>query len=159
MERLLRAVVSQDIMSIVQKSSVVDSSNLQTELEQLENENVGLEFQVLKYAKEYAHLRSHNKTLFDSIKVNGLKHRLIDALQDNYMTRSLEIAKLRAELCDRFMIKRTPTKYVNGMKYTKKNKSANVSNIANQTKHKAHVWKPKNVGSKERLASPMTPNV
>ncbi|GJY72685.1 retrovirus-related pol polyprotein from transposon TNT 1-94 [Tanacetum coccineum] len=31
---------------------------------------------------------------------------------------------------------------------------ANVSNIANQTKHKARVWKPKNVGSKERLASP-----
>nr|GEX54797.1 retrovirus-related Pol polyprotein from transposon TNT 1-94 [Tanacetum cinerariifolium] len=32
-ERLLRAVVSQDIMSIVQKASVVDTSNLQTELE------------------------------------------------------------------------------------------------------------------------------
>ncbi|GKA79993.1 hypothetical protein Tco_0786589, partial [Tanacetum coccineum] len=32
-EHLLRAVVSQDIMAIVQNSSVVDSSNLQTELE------------------------------------------------------------------------------------------------------------------------------
>nr|GEW38789.1 hypothetical protein [Tanacetum cinerariifolium] len=32
-ECLLRAVVSQDIMSIVQKNSVVDTSNLQTELE------------------------------------------------------------------------------------------------------------------------------
>ncbi|GJR45124.1 hypothetical protein Tco_1313227 [Tanacetum coccineum] len=32
-ERLLRAVISQDIMSIVQNPSVVDSSNLQTELE------------------------------------------------------------------------------------------------------------------------------
>ncbi|GKE27005.1 hypothetical protein Tco_1442389 [Tanacetum coccineum] len=32
-ERLLRAVFSQDIMSIVQNPSVVDSSNLQTELE------------------------------------------------------------------------------------------------------------------------------
>nr|GEW03836.1 hypothetical protein [Tanacetum cinerariifolium] len=31
---------------------------------------------------------------------------------------------------------------------------ANVSNIANQKKHKAQVWKPKNAGSKERLASP-----
>ncbi|GJV04318.1 retrovirus-related pol polyprotein from transposon TNT 1-94 [Tanacetum coccineum] len=40
-ERLLRAVVSQDIMSIMQNPSVVDSSNLQTELdrtkERLEN--------------------------------------------------------------------------------------------------------------------------
>ncbi|GJV96283.1 retrovirus-related pol polyprotein from transposon TNT 1-94 [Tanacetum coccineum] len=32
-ERLLRAVVSQDIMSVVQNNSVVDTSNLQTELE------------------------------------------------------------------------------------------------------------------------------
>ncbi|GJT53006.1 hypothetical protein Tco_0988060 [Tanacetum coccineum] len=66
-EHLLRAVVSKDIMSIVQNPSVVDSSNLQTELEhqkgkckdtpyvsntldplsqKLENENVELEFQV-----------------------------------------------------------------------------------------------------------------
>nr|GEW44913.1 integrase, catalytic region, zinc finger, CCHC-type, peptidase aspartic, catalytic [Tanacetum cinerariifolium] len=53
-ERLLRAVVSQDIMSVVQKASVVDTSNLKTELEytlnplsqKLENENVELEVQV-----------------------------------------------------------------------------------------------------------------
>nr|GEV17285.1 hypothetical protein [Tanacetum cinerariifolium] len=32
-KRLLRAIVSQDIMSVVQKTSVVDASNLQTELE------------------------------------------------------------------------------------------------------------------------------
>nr|GEZ64947.1 retrovirus-related Pol polyprotein from transposon TNT 1-94 [Tanacetum cinerariifolium] len=36
-ERLLRAVVSQDIMSVVQKASVVDTSNLQTELELTSN--------------------------------------------------------------------------------------------------------------------------
>nr|GEZ73258.1 hypothetical protein [Tanacetum cinerariifolium] len=34
-ERLLRAVVSHDIMSIVQKASVVDTSNLQTKLERM----------------------------------------------------------------------------------------------------------------------------
>nr|GFA37103.1 hypothetical protein [Tanacetum cinerariifolium] len=34
-ERLLRAVVSQDIMSVVQKASVVDTSDLQTELERM----------------------------------------------------------------------------------------------------------------------------
>nr|GEY97741.1 hypothetical protein [Tanacetum cinerariifolium] len=53
-ERLLRVVVSQDIMSVVQNNSVVDTSNLQTELEhtlnplsqKLENDNVELEFQV-----------------------------------------------------------------------------------------------------------------
>nr|GFA14272.1 Gag-Pol polyprotein [Tanacetum cinerariifolium] len=36
-KRLLRAVVSQDIMSAVQKDSVVDTSNLQTELERIDN--------------------------------------------------------------------------------------------------------------------------
>ncbi|GJW74191.1 hypothetical protein Tco_0133561 [Tanacetum coccineum] len=44
--------------------------------------------------------------------------------------------------------------YVNGMKSKKKNQRANVSKSANQTKHKAQVWKSKNVGSKERLALP-----
>nr|GEX54396.1 ribonuclease H-like domain-containing protein [Tanacetum cinerariifolium] len=34
-KRLLRAVVSQDIMSVMQNNSVVDSSNLQTELERM----------------------------------------------------------------------------------------------------------------------------
>ncbi|GJY55274.1 retrovirus-related pol polyprotein from transposon TNT 1-94 [Tanacetum coccineum] len=44
--------------------------------------------------------------------------------------------------------------YVNGMKSTKKNQSANVSNVKNQKKHKPKVKKPKKVRSKERLASP-----
>nr|GFA09024.1 integrase, catalytic region, zinc finger, CCHC-type, peptidase aspartic, catalytic [Tanacetum cinerariifolium] len=35
-----------------------------------------------------------------------------------------------------------------------KKQKENVSNIANQMKHKARIWKPNNVGSKERLASP-----
>ncbi|GKB69412.1 hypothetical protein Tco_0930824, partial [Tanacetum coccineum] len=43
--------------------------------------------------------------------------------------------------------------YVNGMNSRSKKQKANVSNIANQTKHKAQIWKPKNVGFKERLAS------
>ncbi|GKF22049.1 retrovirus-related pol polyprotein from transposon TNT 1-94, partial [Tanacetum coccineum] len=44
--------------------------------------------------------------------------------------------------------------YVNGMNSRRKKQKANVSNIANQTKLKAQIWKPKNVGPKERLASP-----
>nr|GEW46233.1 retrovirus-related Pol polyprotein from transposon TNT 1-94 [Tanacetum cinerariifolium] len=85
-ERLLRVVVSQDIMNVVQNTSVVDTSNLQTELERtkerfenytfnplsqkLENENVELEFQVLNYAKENAHLKNTYKNLFDFISLN-----------------------------------------------------------------------------------------
>ncbi|GJR55708.1 hypothetical protein Tco_1406229 [Tanacetum coccineum] len=44
--------------------------------------------------------------------------------------------------------------YVNDMNSRALNKNANVSNVENQKKHKPKVWKPKKVGSKERLASP-----
>ncbi|GJV34902.1 hypothetical protein Tco_1407379 [Tanacetum coccineum] len=44
-------------------------------------------------------------------------------------------------------------KYVNDMNSSKKNQSANVSNVANQKKHKSKVKKSKTLGSKERLAS------
>ncbi|GKC48370.1 hypothetical protein Tco_1066092, partial [Tanacetum coccineum] len=44
--------------------------------------------------------------------------------------------------------------YVNDMKPRSKKQNSKVSNIANPTKHKPQVWKLKNVGPKERLASP-----
>ncbi|GJR66850.1 hypothetical protein Tco_0012915 [Tanacetum coccineum] len=44
-------------------------------------------------------------------------------------------------------------KYVNGMKSRKKNQSANVSNSANQKKHKANVKKSKTLSSEDKLAS------
>ncbi|GKA93801.1 retrovirus-related pol polyprotein from transposon TNT 1-94, partial [Tanacetum coccineum] len=44
--------------------------------------------------------------------------------------------------------------YVNVMNSRGKKQMENVSNSANQTKHKPQVKKPKKVGSKERLASP-----
>nr|GFB74082.1 hypothetical protein [Tanacetum cinerariifolium] len=55
-ERLLKAVVSQDIIFVVQNSYVVDTSDLRTELEhtqnqlfqKLKNANVELEFQLFK---------------------------------------------------------------------------------------------------------------
>ncbi|GKA73960.1 retrovirus-related pol polyprotein from transposon TNT 1-94 [Tanacetum coccineum] len=52
-ERLLRAVFSQDIMSIVQNPSVVDSSNLQTELDRTKER---FEKCIIKKENEYAKL-------------------------------------------------------------------------------------------------------
>ncbi|GKA53321.1 hypothetical protein Tco_0746636 [Tanacetum coccineum] len=122
-ERLLRAVVSQDIMSIVQSNSVIDTSNLQTELEyqkgksmdtlcvsntldplsqKLENENMELEFQVLNYAKENAHLKTTYKNLFDSINVTRTQtETIIDSLQHKLHDTIYENAKLRAQLFDK----------------------------------------------------------
>ncbi|GKE30085.1 hypothetical protein Tco_1445469, partial [Tanacetum coccineum] len=124
-EHLLRAVASQDIMSIVQNHIFVETSDLQTELEQgkydkisydkaynnmkhqierlqaqlgdlkgksmdthcafdtldplsqkLEDENLSLEFQILNYAKENAHLKTTYKNLFDSINPNAFQSEL-----------------------------------------------------------------------------------
>nr|GEZ77005.1 hypothetical protein [Tanacetum cinerariifolium] len=52
-KRLLRAVVSQDIVSIVQNNSVVDTSNLQTELERTKER---FENCIIKKENEYAKL-------------------------------------------------------------------------------------------------------
>nr|GEZ43386.1 copia protein [Tanacetum cinerariifolium] len=52
-KRLLRAVVSQDIMSVVQKTSGVDTSNLQTELEHTKER---CENCIIKKENEYAKL-------------------------------------------------------------------------------------------------------
>ncbi|GJS78269.1 retrovirus-related pol polyprotein from transposon TNT 1-94 [Tanacetum coccineum] len=52
-ERLLRAIVSQDIMSIVKNNSVVDTSNLQTELERTKER---FENCIIKKENEYAKL-------------------------------------------------------------------------------------------------------
>nr|GEY15608.1 retrovirus-related Pol polyprotein from transposon TNT 1-94 [Tanacetum cinerariifolium] len=52
-ERLLKAVVSQDIMNIVQKESVVDTSNIQTELERTKKRFGNC---IIKKENEYAKL-------------------------------------------------------------------------------------------------------
>nr|GEV59643.1 retrovirus-related Pol polyprotein from transposon TNT 1-94 [Tanacetum cinerariifolium] len=150
-ERLLRAVVSQDIMSVVQNNSVGETSNLQTELDQckfdkisydkayhdmhqkierlqaqlgdlkgknkdnscvsdtltplsqkLENENVELEFQVLNYDKENAHLKNTYKNLFDSISVTQTQTKtIIDSLQNKLQDTIYENAKRRSQLFDK----------------------------------------------------------
>ncbi|GJV19044.1 hypothetical protein Tco_1368064 [Tanacetum coccineum] len=113
-DRLLKAVVSQDIMSIVQSNSVVDTSNLQTELEhtlnpfsqKLENENVELEFRVLNYARENEHLKRTYKNLFDSINVTRAQTKTItDSLQQKLHDTIYENAKLRAQLFDKVIPK------------------------------------------------------
>ncbi|GKA31879.1 hypothetical protein Tco_0718246 [Tanacetum coccineum] len=163
-ERLLRAVVSQDIMSIVQNPTENEYAKLwndwykkceeckydkisydkayndmqqkierlQAQLgdlkgkckdtpcvldtldslsQKLENKNVELEFQVLNYAKENAHLKTTYKNLFDYISVTrtqtktiiiSLKNKLHDAIYEN--------AKLRAQLFDKVSEQKDITK-------------------------------------------------
>ncbi|GJU50885.1 hypothetical protein Tco_1220440 [Tanacetum coccineum] len=70
--------------------------------QKLENENLELEFQVLNYAKENAHLKTTYKNLFDSIKVTRAQTKaIIDSLHDKLHDTIYENAKLRAQLFDK----------------------------------------------------------
>ncbi|GKF95291.1 hypothetical protein Tco_0288026, partial [Tanacetum coccineum] len=77
----------------------------------LENENVELEFQVLNYAKENAHLKTTYKILFDSINVTQAQTKTItDSLQQNLHDTIYENAKLRAQLYDKVFKQKDTTK-------------------------------------------------
>ncbi|GJW91078.1 putative reverse transcriptase domain-containing protein [Tanacetum coccineum] len=79
--------------------------------QKLENENVKLEFQVLNYAKENAHLNTTYKNLFDSISVTWAQiKKIIDSLQDKLHDTIYENAKLRAQLFDKTSEQKDTTK-------------------------------------------------
>nr|GFB01683.1 hypothetical protein [Tanacetum cinerariifolium] len=65
----------------------------------LENENVELEFQVLNYARENAHLKTTYKNLFDSISMSSTQTKtIIASLQKQLHNSIYKNAKLRAQL-------------------------------------------------------------
>nr|GFB11240.1 integrase, catalytic region, zinc finger, CCHC-type, peptidase aspartic, catalytic [Tanacetum cinerariifolium] len=65
----------------------------------LKNKNVELEFQVLNYARENAHLKATYKNLFDSISVSRAQTKIIIAsLQNELQSNIYKNAKLRTQL-------------------------------------------------------------
>nr|GEY49230.1 retrovirus-related Pol polyprotein from transposon TNT 1-94 [Tanacetum cinerariifolium] len=91
-ERLLKAVVSQDIMNIMQKESVVDTSDLQTELERTKEH---FENCIIKKKNEYAKLWndwykkcdeckydkiSYDKAYKDMQQISQSLHRMLTSL-------------------------------------------------------------------------------
>nr|GEW81781.1 putative reverse transcriptase domain-containing protein [Tanacetum cinerariifolium] len=178
-EHLLKAIVSQDIMIIVQNESVVDTSDIQTELERtkerfenciiiketayvklwndwykkytqnplsqkLENENVELEFQVLNYARENAHLKATYKNLFDSISVTRTQTKtIIASLQNELQSNIYKNAKLRTQLFKKVSDQKDNTK--NTSENTKFAKQPIVENL------------PK-IGKTNALSKPVTSN-
>nr|GFB54274.1 hypothetical protein [Tanacetum cinerariifolium] len=90
-ERLLRAVVSQDIISVVQKESVVDTSNLQTELEPTKEcfENC-----IIKKENEYAKLWNDWYKKCDECKFDKISY------DKAYKDMQQNIARLQAQLGD-----------------------------------------------------------
>nr|GFA72580.1 hypothetical protein [Tanacetum cinerariifolium] len=78
-------------------SCVSDTRNSLSQ--KLENENVELEFQVLNYASENAHLKATYKKLFDSISVSRTQTKtIIASLQNELQSTIYKNAKLRTQL-------------------------------------------------------------
>ncbi|GKF84524.1 hypothetical protein Tco_0249422, partial [Tanacetum coccineum] len=70
-ERLLRAVVCQDIMSIVQSNFVVDTSSLQTQLDRTKEK---LENCIIKKEKEYSVLWNNWYTKCEECKYDKISY-------------------------------------------------------------------------------------
>ncbi|GJW50631.1 hypothetical protein Tco_0091982 [Tanacetum coccineum] len=90
-EHLLRAVVSQDIMSSVQSYSVVDTSNLQTELDRTKEK---LENSIIKKEKEYVVLWNNWYTKCKECKYDKISY------DKTYKDMQQKIERLQARLGD-----------------------------------------------------------
>nr|GEW93902.1 integrase, catalytic region, zinc finger, CCHC-type, peptidase aspartic, catalytic [Tanacetum cinerariifolium] len=90
-ERILRAVVSQDILSVVQKESVVDTSNLQTELERTKER---FETCIIKKENEYAKIWNDWYKKCDECKYDKISY------DKAYKDMQQKIERLQAQLGD-----------------------------------------------------------
>nr|GEU62084.1 integrase, catalytic region, zinc finger, CCHC-type, peptidase aspartic, catalytic [Tanacetum cinerariifolium] len=132
-ERLLRAVVSQDIMSIVQNNSAEDTSNLQTELE----------YNTTKARRPQPRSNTKNDRVPSASKSSCSKNKEVE-VEEHRMNLSLSKNKKHmSSQCNNFKLAIRNDK-----------SKANVSNTENQKTQKPMVMKPKKVGSNKRLASP-----
>nr|GEZ98720.1 hypothetical protein [Tanacetum cinerariifolium] len=145
-ERLLRAVVSQDIMFVVQNNFVVETSNLQTELERtkerFENCIIKRRMNMLNFEMiENDHLKTTYKNLFDSISMTRTRTKtIIDSLQNKLQDTIYENAKLRTQLFDK----------ISDQKNTACGKSAKKQSI---------LGKQPNVGEIHALSKSVTSNL
>ncbi|GJZ83613.1 hypothetical protein Tco_0648786 [Tanacetum coccineum] len=93
------------------KDTPCESDTLDSLSQILENENVELEFQVLNYAKEIAHVKTTYKNLFDFINVTRAQTKtIINSLQNKLHDTIYENAKIRAQLFDKVSEQKDTTK-------------------------------------------------
>nr|GEW67222.1 hypothetical protein [Tanacetum cinerariifolium] len=90
-ERLLRAIASQDIMSVVQNNSVEDTSNLQTELERTKEH---FENCIIKKENEYAKLWNDWYKKCEECKYDKISY------DKAYNDKQQKIERLQAQLGD-----------------------------------------------------------
>ncbi|GJT19775.1 hypothetical protein Tco_0878481 [Tanacetum coccineum] len=149
-ERLLRAVVSKDIMSIMQNPTVVDTSDLQTELESYKD----MQQKIERLQAQLGDLKGKSE---DTPCVSDTLDLLSSAGNNIKLVVRNDKSEVVCATCKQCLITANHdvyvSKYVNDMNSSKKNQHANVSEGANQKKHKQNVKKSKKLGSEERITS------
>nr|GEZ36555.1 hypothetical protein [Tanacetum cinerariifolium] len=166
-ERLLKAVVSQDIMIIVQNEFVVDTSDLQTELERVDNtktrrprprrntknDRVPSASKSSRSQNKEAKVEEHHRNLLLS---KNNKH--IWACNNIKIDSQDVISKVVYATCSKCLISvnhdKCLSKNVNGKNSCGKNQKAKISVKEIQKEYKPKVSKPKMVGTHESLATP-----
>nr|GEZ70974.1 hypothetical protein [Tanacetum cinerariifolium] len=165
---LLKAVVSQDIMIFVQNKSIVDTSDLQTELERIDNtktrrpqprsntknDRVPSTSKSSRSQNKEAEVEEHHRNL--QLSKNN-KH--ISSACNNIKIDSQDvISKVICAMCKKCLISinhdKCLSKNVNGKKSCGKNQTAKVSVKEIQKKYQPKVSKPKTVGTRKSLATP-----
>nr|GEV20450.1 retrovirus-related Pol polyprotein from transposon TNT 1-94 [Tanacetum cinerariifolium] len=156
-KRLLRAVVSQDIMSVMQHNYVGETSNLQTELESTKEH---FENCIIRKENEYAKVwndwyKKCEECKFDKISYdkayNDMKQKIkwLQAQLGELKDKSKDISCVSDTLNPLYQ------KHENeNVELEFQKQKANVPINENQKKQKPKVKKPKKVGSIKRLASP-----
>ncbi|GJS45311.1 retrovirus-related pol polyprotein from transposon TNT 1-94 [Tanacetum coccineum] len=106
-ERLLRALVSQDIMSIAQNNSVVDTSHLQTELEQCKYEKISYDKAYNDMQQKIEHLQAQLGDLKGKSKDTPGVSDTLDPLSQNLENENVD---LEFQLFDKVFKQKDTTK-------------------------------------------------
>nr|GEV84625.1 retrovirus-related Pol polyprotein from transposon TNT 1-94 [Tanacetum cinerariifolium] len=106
-KRFLRAVVSQDIMSVVQKASVVDTSNLQTELERTKE---CFENYIIKKENEYAKLWNDWYKKCEEYKFDKISYDKAYDMQQKIEWLQAQLGDLKGKRIDNTKTKRSQLK-------------------------------------------------
>nr|GEX87977.1 retrovirus-related Pol polyprotein from transposon TNT 1-94 [Tanacetum cinerariifolium] len=159
-KRLLKPVVSQDIISVVQNASVVDTSDLQTELERIDNtktrrpqprsntknDRVPPASKSSRSKNKRVEVEEHHRNL---LLFKNTKHMSF-ACNNIKLDSQNVISKVVCAMCKQYLISVNHDvclrNYVNGKTSRVKKQKANVSIKEKQKKHQPKVKKTKKVG-------------
>nr|GEU71812.1 integrase, catalytic region, zinc finger, CCHC-type, peptidase aspartic, catalytic [Tanacetum cinerariifolium] len=153
-ERLLRAVVSQDIMSVMQNNSFVDTSNLQTELERTKEH---FEKCIIKKENEYAKLWNDWYKKCDECKYDKISYdKAYKDMQQKFERLQAQLEDLKGKSKDTSCVSDT----LNPLSQKLENENDNTRGTSKNTKFSKQsiLEKPPMLSEIHALSKPVTSN-